>query len=126
MTIKDALMREHFRGGQSFFVVPRVSDIDTIRLFLSENVPEEYKHIVGQKAFETATKLDALVPVTINGETKTRAEHFEGKLPNFVKHMKKWGLAGTVKNKDQSTPKMGNRGITCMFVGYATNHSGDC
>ncbi len=40
LTIKDALMREHFRGGQSFFIVPRVSDIDSIKFFLSENVPD--------------------------------------------------------------------------------------
>ena len=30
LTIKDALMREHYRGGQSFFVVPRVKDIGLI------------------------------------------------------------------------------------------------
>ncbi len=40
LTIKDALMREHFRGGQSFFVVPRIGDMDKIILFLEENVPE--------------------------------------------------------------------------------------
>ena len=40
LTVKDALMREHYRGGQSFFIVPRVSDIEKISLFLTENVPE--------------------------------------------------------------------------------------
>ena len=40
LTIKDALMREHYRGGQSFFIVPRVSDISPILNFLKENVPE--------------------------------------------------------------------------------------
>jgi len=40
LTIKDALMREHYRGGQSFFIVPRVSDIEFISRFLKENLPE--------------------------------------------------------------------------------------
>ena len=33
-------MREHYRGGQSFFIVPRVSDIEYISRFLKENLPE--------------------------------------------------------------------------------------
>jgi transcription-repair coupling factor (superfamily II helicase) len=28
ITIREALLREHYRGGQSFFVVPRISDMD--------------------------------------------------------------------------------------------------
>ncbi|MEE2774192.1 MAG: transcription-repair coupling factor [Pseudomonadota bacterium] len=40
LTIKDALMREHFRGGQSFFVVPRVRDISSIEVFLKDNLTE--------------------------------------------------------------------------------------
>ena len=40
LTIKDALLREHYRGGQSFFIVPHVSDIDAILNFLKANVPE--------------------------------------------------------------------------------------
>ena len=92
---------------------------------IKANIPEDKKHIVAQKAFETATKLDGLVPITLDGITKTRYEHFEGKLPAFAKHLHPWGMAGVVKVKTQNTPKMGDRGITCMFVGYATNHSGD-
>lgn len=40
ITIREALLREHYRGGQSFFVVPRVSDIPEIEEFLREQVPE--------------------------------------------------------------------------------------
>lgn len=40
VTIREALLREHYRGGQSFFVVPRVSDIPEIEEFLREQVPE--------------------------------------------------------------------------------------
>ena len=38
--VREALLRETFRGGQSFFVVPRVADIPEIEEFLTTEVPE--------------------------------------------------------------------------------------
>ncbi len=40
VTIREALLREKYRGGQSFFVVPRLSDLPDVEHWLSENVPE--------------------------------------------------------------------------------------
>ncbi len=40
VTIREALLREHYRGGQSFFVVPRISDLPEIEAFLKDQVPE--------------------------------------------------------------------------------------
>ncbi len=40
VTVREALLREHFRGGQSFFVVPRIADLPEIEEFLREQVPE--------------------------------------------------------------------------------------
>ncbi len=40
VTIREALLREHYRGGQSFYVVPRISDIPEIEAFLRDQVPE--------------------------------------------------------------------------------------
>ena len=40
ITIREALLREHFRGGQSFYVVPRISDLHEIEDFLKTHVPE--------------------------------------------------------------------------------------
>ncbi len=40
VVIREHLLREHFRGGQSFFVVPRITDLDEIAEFLRESVPE--------------------------------------------------------------------------------------
>ncbi|WP_432256192.1 transcription-repair coupling factor [Limimaricola sp. AA108-03] len=40
VTVREALLRERFRGGQSFFVVPRVSDLPEIEEFLKTEVPE--------------------------------------------------------------------------------------
>ncbi|WP_323768403.1 transcription-repair coupling factor [Marinovum sp.] len=40
VTVREALLREHYRGGQSFYVVPRVSDLPEIEQFLKDQVPE--------------------------------------------------------------------------------------
>jgi len=40
ITIREALLREHYRGGQSFYVVPRISDLPEIEEFLKEQLPE--------------------------------------------------------------------------------------
>ncbi len=38
--LREALMREHYRGGQSFIVVPRIADLPEIEEFLKEYVPD--------------------------------------------------------------------------------------
>ena len=40
MVMREALMREHHRGRQSFIVVPRISDMPEIEEWLRDNVPE--------------------------------------------------------------------------------------
>ncbi|UWP96615.1 transcription-repair coupling factor [Aliiroseovarius crassostreae] len=40
VTLREALLREHYRGGQSFFVVPRIKDLPEIEQFLQNHVPE--------------------------------------------------------------------------------------
>lgn len=40
VTIREGFLREHYRGGQSFYVVPRVSDLPEIEAFLQEQLPE--------------------------------------------------------------------------------------
>jgi transcription-repair coupling factor (superfamily II helicase) len=40
VTLREALLREHYRGGQSFYVVPRISDLPEIEDFLKTHVPE--------------------------------------------------------------------------------------
>jgi transcription-repair coupling factor (superfamily II helicase) len=40
VTLREALLRERFRGGQSFFVVPRIKDLPDIEEFLRSHVPE--------------------------------------------------------------------------------------
>ncbi len=40
MVMREALLREHHRGGQSFIVVPRISDMAEVEEWLRGNVPE--------------------------------------------------------------------------------------
>ncbi|NJC33436.1 transcription-repair coupling factor (superfamily II helicase) [Sphingomonas jejuensis] len=46
VVVREALLREHYRGGQSFIVVPRVADLPDIEKFLREEVPE-VRYVVG-------------------------------------------------------------------------------
>ena len=40
VVLREALLREHYRGGQSFFVTPRVADVPDIEAFMRDHVPE--------------------------------------------------------------------------------------
>ena len=40
ISIREALLREHYRGGQSFYVVPRIKDLPEVEDFLKEQLPE--------------------------------------------------------------------------------------
>ncbi|MEX2743894.1 transcription-repair coupling factor [Rhizobium mongolense] len=40
LVIRETLMREHYRGGQSFYVCPRLADLEDVHAFLRSDVPE--------------------------------------------------------------------------------------
>ncbi|RVD45376.1 DEAD/DEAH box helicase, partial [Mesorhizobium sp. M4B.F.Ca.ET.019.03.1.1] len=40
LVIRETLLRERYRGGHSFYVVPRISDLAEIHDFLKQSVPE--------------------------------------------------------------------------------------
>ncbi len=40
IVVREALLREHYRGGQSFYVCPRVADLKGIAEYLREHIPE--------------------------------------------------------------------------------------
>ena len=60
------------------------------------------------------------------GEIKSCFEHIYGKAAKYSKNMKTFGESGVVKLRTDTTPKILNKGATCMFVGYPNNHSSDC
>lgn len=40
LMIREALLRERYRGGQAFYVCPRIDDLAEVKDFLDKNVPE--------------------------------------------------------------------------------------
>ncbi len=40
LVVREALLREHYRGGQSFYVAPRIADLGEALAFIKANVPE--------------------------------------------------------------------------------------
>jgi len=40
LAVREALLRERYRGGQSFYVCPRIDHLDEASAFLRQNVPE--------------------------------------------------------------------------------------
>ena len=45
-------------------------------------------------------------------------------VPKFASKLLTWGEARVIKEQIKITPKISDRGVTCMYVGYNTN-SGD-
>ncbi len=40
ITVREALLREKYRGGQAFYVCPRIEDLGGAKNFLDKNIPE--------------------------------------------------------------------------------------
>ncbi|MEQ8481478.1 MAG: transcription-repair coupling factor [Hoeflea sp.] len=66
VTVRETLMREHYRGGQSFYVCPRVSDLEDVAAFLRSDVPElKFAVAHGQMA---AGELDDIMNAFYDGQ----------------------------------------------------------
>ena len=66
VTLREALLREHYRGGQAFFVVPRISDLAEMEDWLKAQVPEvSYVVAHGQMA---AGELDSRMNAFYDGK----------------------------------------------------------
>lgn len=64
--IRDALLKERFRGGRSFYVVPRIKDIPDIERYLQTKIPElKYKVAHGQMA---PSKIDEIMSAFCDGK----------------------------------------------------------
>lgn len=49
ITIREAILREKYRGGQSYLVAPRIEHLEKVQEFLNDNLPEiRYKTVHGQ------------------------------------------------------------------------------
>jgi hypothetical protein len=84
----------------------------------------KYRYHLFREAFSTVTDLDDLVVMEIKGKRATRYEHMFGKNPDWDEDLRTFGEASTVKIKTDTTPKLYDKGLQCMFVGYAESHNG--
>src|SRR3954447_8387470 len=66
LIMREALLRERYRGGQSFYVCPRIEDLDEAAAFLRTAVPEaKFVIAYGQMA---ATELEAKMAAFYDGK----------------------------------------------------------
>jgi hypothetical protein len=89
------------------------------------NIPYKIRFRLWSEAFKVATLLDGLTPIEIDGVVATRYEYWCGRNPKFTAHLRVWGEAGTVKVLTKTSPKVKDRGVQCVMVGYAKDHTGD-
>jgi transcription-repair coupling factor (superfamily II helicase) len=59
MIVREALLRERYRGGKSFYVVPRIEDLADVKAFLDAQVPE-IRYAVGHGQM-APTELDEIM-----------------------------------------------------------------
>jgi transcription-repair coupling factor (superfamily II helicase) len=66
LIVREALLRERYRGGQSFYVCPRIEDLAEVKDFLDRNVPEVKVAVAhGQMA---ASQLEEIMSAFYDGQ----------------------------------------------------------
>jgi transcription-repair coupling factor (superfamily II helicase) len=65
VSIREALLREKYRGGQAYYVAPRISDLPELTKFLRADVPE-VKFVVGHGQM-AATQLEDVMAAFYEG-----------------------------------------------------------
>jgi transcription-repair coupling factor (superfamily II helicase) len=65
VTLREALLREKYRGGQAYFVAPRIKDLPELERFLREQVPE-VKFVVGHGQM-SPTQLEEVMTAFYDG-----------------------------------------------------------
>jgi transcription-repair coupling factor (superfamily II helicase) len=66
VVVREALLREKYRGGQAYYVAPRISDLPELERFLREQVPE-VKFVVGHGQM-APTQLEAVMSAFYDGQ----------------------------------------------------------
>ena len=87
-------------------------------------VPEKRDKIWTEVA-ATATKLENIL--VDKKDEKSAYEKVYGKLPDYAKHLRTFGEVGIVplKTGEQIKAKLNDRGMVCIFLGYAKKHAGN-
>ena len=90
------------------------------------NLPMEmWYHLFGD-IFTIVMLLDGLTVIKLSGKCTNRYKHFFRETPKFVHSLHTVGEAGTVKIETDTTPKLEDHGIHCLFMGYSLSHPSRC
>jgi len=82
-----------------------------VALIVRAHVPMKIRYRLFREAFKTATELNGLEVVNVDGKVLTRYEHCKGTIPSFANHLRTWVEAGTVKVKTATTAKLEKKGV---------------
>jgi transcription-repair coupling factor (superfamily II helicase) len=66
VVIREAILREHYRGGQTFYVCPRISDMAELEIMLKELVPEV--KVISAHGQMTTTELEDRMTAFYDGQ----------------------------------------------------------
>src|SRR5690606_2729396 len=66
VVVREALLREKYRGGQAYYVAPRLADLPALERFLREQVPE-VRYVVGHGQM-AATQLEEVMSAFYDGQ----------------------------------------------------------
>jgi transcription-repair coupling factor (superfamily II helicase) len=66
VVVREALLREKYRGGQAYYVAPRISDLPDLTRYLREQVPE-VKFVVGHGQM-APTQLEEVMSAFYDGQ----------------------------------------------------------
>ena len=101
VTIREAIMREHYRGGQIFYVCPRIEDLDEVRERLRELVPE-IKLAIGARPAWPPTELEEVMtafddarlrPAAVDQHHRMRPRHPAAPTRMIIHRADMFGLA---------------------------------
>jgi Reverse transcriptase (RNA-dependent DNA polymerase) len=92
-------------------------------LFAHAGLERSKQNYLWPECAATATKLDKLL--VIRSKDKSPYEKFFGETNLIQNHLKVFGEIGIVTkhNNKHITNKLNNRGVPCMFMGYAKDHA---
>ena len=95
-------------------------------MYHSAGLSDSHKVGLWCECASTATVLENLI-ATRGQNNKSSHELFYGTPPNHAKYLREFGEVGIVaKHSNKKVrSKLADRGIPCLFVGYAENHSTD-
>ena len=96
-----------------------------LAMIIAADVPLFKWYRLFREESTTSIDLDTLVVIELEGEINSRIEHWCGDLPRLAYVLIVWGEAGVAKLKTKIAPKVLNKGVRCMFLGFTKNHEID-